>query len=157
MASRGEDLPLQATGCAGCLRRRPLTLEIAPELIEEHEQELAEEAIAAAKPPCREHDERSIHAARRASLAVGCPSALETRSSRHHQRHVSHHLGLDARGKFPRARVVGGQSMWLSTEIEAWLAALPVRRLKGDAPEAPASEKPAGVALSGSCLRGRAS
>ena len=25
-------------------------------------------------------------------------------------------------GKFPRARVVGGRSMWLSTEIEAWLA-----------------------------------
>ena len=25
-------------------------------------------------------------------------------------------------GKFPRARVVGGHSMWLSTEIEAWLA-----------------------------------
>ena len=60
-------------------------------------------------------------------------------------------------GKFPRARVVGGQSMWLSTEIEAWLATLPVRKLKGDAPEAPASEKPAGVELSGSCLRGSAS
>jgi predicted DNA-binding transcriptional regulator AlpA len=33
---------------------------------------------------------------------------------------------------FPRSRVVGGKSMWLSTEVEAWLAALPVRRLKGD-------------------------
>src|SRR5262245_20082318 len=28
----------------------------------------------------------------------------------------------------------GGKSMWLSTEIEAWIAALPVRRLKGDEP-----------------------
>jgi predicted DNA-binding transcriptional regulator AlpA len=37
------------------------------------------------------------------------------------------------RGEFPRSRIVGGKSMWLSTEIEAWLAALPVRRLKGDA------------------------
>jgi predicted DNA-binding transcriptional regulator AlpA len=37
-------------------------------------------------------------------------------------------------GKFPRSRVVGGKSMWLSTEIERWLAALPVRPLKGDAP-----------------------
>jgi predicted DNA-binding transcriptional regulator AlpA len=37
-------------------------------------------------------------------------------------------------GKFPRSRVVGGKSMWLSTEIEGWLAALPVRKLKGDAP-----------------------
>ena len=36
-------------------------------------------------------------------------------------------------GTFPRSRIVGGKSMWLSTEIEAWLAALPVRRLKGDA------------------------
>lgn len=33
---------------------------------------------------------------------------------------------------FPRSRVVGGKSMWLSTEVEAWLAALPMRKLKGD-------------------------
>jgi predicted DNA-binding transcriptional regulator AlpA len=36
-------------------------------------------------------------------------------------------------GTFPRARIVGGKSMWLSTEVEAWLRALPVRPLKGDA------------------------
>jgi predicted DNA-binding transcriptional regulator AlpA len=36
-------------------------------------------------------------------------------------------------GKFPRSRVVGGKSMWLSTEIDEWLANLPVRTLKGDA------------------------
>jgi predicted DNA-binding transcriptional regulator AlpA len=35
-------------------------------------------------------------------------------------------------GTFPRSRVVGGKSMWLSSEIEDWLAALPVRPLKGD-------------------------
>jgi predicted DNA-binding transcriptional regulator AlpA len=35
-------------------------------------------------------------------------------------------------GTFPRSRVVGGKSMWLSTEVDAWLAALPVRPLKGD-------------------------
>ena len=35
---------------------------------------------------------------------------------------------------FPRSRVVGGKSMWLSTEVDAWLAALPVRKLQGDAP-----------------------
>jgi predicted DNA-binding transcriptional regulator AlpA len=35
-------------------------------------------------------------------------------------------------GRFPRSRVVGGRSMWLSTEIDAWLAGLPVRQLKGD-------------------------
>jgi predicted DNA-binding transcriptional regulator AlpA len=37
------------------------------------------------------------------------------------------------RGEFPRARIVGGKSMWLSSEVQAWIAALPVRRLKGDA------------------------
>ena len=37
-------------------------------------------------------------------------------------------------GKFPRSRIVGGKSMWLSSEIEAWLAGLQVRPLKGDAP-----------------------
>jgi predicted DNA-binding transcriptional regulator AlpA len=36
------------------------------------------------------------------------------------------------RGQFPRSRIVGGKSMWLSTEVDAWLAALPVRQLKGD-------------------------
>jgi predicted DNA-binding transcriptional regulator AlpA len=36
-------------------------------------------------------------------------------------------------GTFPRSRVVGGKSMWLSSEIEQWLLELPVRALKGDA------------------------
>ncbi|MGE0038018.1 MAG: helix-turn-helix transcriptional regulator [Xanthobacteraceae bacterium] len=36
-------------------------------------------------------------------------------------------------GTFPRSREVGGRSMWLSSEIDAWIAALPVRKLKGDA------------------------
>jgi predicted DNA-binding transcriptional regulator AlpA len=42
------------------------------------------------------------------------------------------------RGQFPRSRIVGGKSMWISTEIEQWLARLPVRPLKGDAPGAAA-------------------
>jgi predicted DNA-binding transcriptional regulator AlpA len=37
-------------------------------------------------------------------------------------------------GTFPRSRIVGGKSMWLSNEVEAWMAALPVRPLKGDEP-----------------------
>jgi prophage regulatory protein len=37
-------------------------------------------------------------------------------------------------GKFPRSRVAGGQSMWFESEIDAWLADLPLRELKGDAP-----------------------
>lgn len=35
-------------------------------------------------------------------------------------------------GAFPRARIVGGKSMWRSDEVEAWLDALPIRPLKGD-------------------------
>jgi predicted DNA-binding transcriptional regulator AlpA len=35
-------------------------------------------------------------------------------------------------GTFPRARIVGGKSMWVSTEIDTWIAGLPVRPLKGD-------------------------
>jgi predicted DNA-binding transcriptional regulator AlpA len=38
-------------------------------------------------------------------------------------------------GTFPRAKVVGGRSMWRSDEINAWIAELPVRPLKGDAAE----------------------
>ena len=37
-------------------------------------------------------------------------------------------------GTFPRSRVVGGKSMWLSTEVDAWMSALPLRPLKGDTP-----------------------
>ena len=35
-------------------------------------------------------------------------------------------------GTFPRARQCGGKSCWLSNEVDEWIAALPVRRLKGD-------------------------
>jgi prophage regulatory protein len=35
-------------------------------------------------------------------------------------------------GKFPRSRELGGKVAWIESEIEAWIAALPVRRLKGD-------------------------
>lgn len=35
-------------------------------------------------------------------------------------------------GRFPRARVVGGKSCWIESEVDAWIAALPVRPLKGD-------------------------
>jgi predicted DNA-binding transcriptional regulator AlpA len=35
-------------------------------------------------------------------------------------------------GAFPRARKVGGHSMWLSTEIDDWLAGLPVRPYRDD-------------------------
>jgi predicted DNA-binding transcriptional regulator AlpA len=33
-------------------------------------------------------------------------------------------------GKFPPARAVGGKSMWLENEVEAWIQRLPTRELK---------------------------
>jgi predicted DNA-binding transcriptional regulator AlpA len=39
------------------------------------------------------------------------------------------------RGQFPRGRVVGGKTMWRSDEVDAWLAGLPIRRLKSDSTE----------------------
>jgi predicted DNA-binding transcriptional regulator AlpA len=45
-------------------------------------------------------------------------------------------------GTFPRSRVAGGKSMWLSTEIDAWLAALPIRRLKGDPQQVELAHEP---------------
>ena len=38
-------------------------------------------------------------------------------------------------GTFPRSRVAGGKSVWRSDEVDAWLGALPLRKLKGDTPE----------------------
>jgi prophage regulatory protein len=36
-------------------------------------------------------------------------------------------------GKFPRARTVGDlKSVWLESEVEAWMSALPLSRLKDD-------------------------
>ena len=46
------------------------------------------------------------------------------------------------RQTFPRSRIVGGKSMWRSDEIEAWLAGLPLRPLKGDAPSDQKIEEP---------------
>jgi predicted DNA-binding transcriptional regulator AlpA len=37
-------------------------------------------------------------------------------------------------GTFPRSRIVGGRSMWIESEIQEWLAQLPVRPLKSVTP-----------------------
>jgi prophage regulatory protein len=39
-------------------------------------------------------------------------------------------------GKFPRSRELGGKAAWIESEINAWIANRPVRRLKGDAAQA---------------------
>jgi predicted DNA-binding transcriptional regulator AlpA len=40
-------------------------------------------------------------------------------------------------GKFPRSRTVGAsatsKAVWLASEVDQWLASLPLKRLKGDA------------------------
>ena len=36
-------------------------------------------------------------------------------------------------GTFPRSRVLGGKTCWLESDFDAWVAALPETRLKGDA------------------------
>jgi predicted DNA-binding transcriptional regulator AlpA len=35
--------------------------------------------------------------------------------------------------KFPRSRMVNGKTVWLSSEIDQWIADRPASRLKGDA------------------------
>jgi predicted DNA-binding transcriptional regulator AlpA len=35
-------------------------------------------------------------------------------------------------GTFPRGRDIGGRTAWIESEIAAWIASRPVRRLKGD-------------------------
>jgi predicted DNA-binding transcriptional regulator AlpA len=35
-------------------------------------------------------------------------------------------------GRFPRARVIGSKSVWIESEVDDFLAALPLRQYKGD-------------------------
>jgi predicted DNA-binding transcriptional regulator AlpA len=42
-------------------------------------------------------------------------------------------------GTFPRSRIAGGKSVWVSTEVEAWMRNLPIRRLKSDKANASAT------------------
>jgi predicted DNA-binding transcriptional regulator AlpA len=88
-----------------------------------------------ANRPARGHDEPGVHAARAA------PSQLGIRLLS--KREVLDITGVTfptlwawmRAGTFPRSRVAGGKSVWRSDEVDAWLAALPLRRLKGDTPE----------------------
>jgi predicted DNA-binding transcriptional regulator AlpA len=38
--------------------------------------------------------------------------------------------GMMCRGAFPRGRVVNHKTAWLASEVEAWIAALPISRLR---------------------------
>ena len=35
-------------------------------------------------------------------------------------------------GTFPRGRHIGGRTAWIESEVAAWIASRPIRRLKGD-------------------------
>jgi predicted DNA-binding transcriptional regulator AlpA len=35
-------------------------------------------------------------------------------------------------GTFPRGRDIGGRTAWVESEVAAWIASRPIRRLKGD-------------------------
>ena len=106
----------------------PTTSALALDLIE------ANQALAAKSLARGEHDERSVRAA----------NAPPAREGAHllSKRQVLAIINVSyptlwswmRQGKFPRSRVVGGKSMWRSDEVDAWLSALPVRKLKGDEP-----------------------
>jgi predicted DNA-binding transcriptional regulator AlpA len=37
-------------------------------------------------------------------------------------------------GRFPRARVIGGKSVWIESEVDDFITALPLRQYKDDQP-----------------------
>jgi prophage regulatory protein len=112
-------------------KKTELLSSVSPELIEANLKDRAKAALAAGELPRRNHDREHVHGARAPPLVERLVSKSEVLAI----------TGLSfptiwawmRAGKFPRSRIVGGKSMWLSSEIEAWLAGLPVRPLKGDA------------------------
>ena len=113
-----------ASKAADVKAAKAATSPLALDLIEANEQELAEAVLTdsnrlARAPPARLGAHQLSKRQVLAIANVSYPSLWSWMRQ----------------GKFPRSRVVGGRSMWLSTEIDVWLAALPVRHLKGDEPE----------------------
>ena len=111
-------------------RRKPA---LSPELIKANLKDRAKAALAG-EPLPRNHDREHTH-------GVRAPPPLVQRLLNKYE--VMTITGLSyptlwawmRDDRFPRSRIVGGKSMWLSTEIDGWLAGLPVRPLKGDAPD----------------------
>jgi predicted DNA-binding transcriptional regulator AlpA len=135
MSSKISKNRLAAQGASAKKAAAPKTTSgaLTPELIEANNEAKVTDALAAKTPPQRRHDPQHIHAARappphlpRVRLLDKAEILAITNVS-----FVTIWTWMRA-GTFPRSRMVGGKSMWLSTEIEAWLGALPVRPLKGD-------------------------
>jgi predicted DNA-binding transcriptional regulator AlpA len=103
---------------------------LAPNLITANQQAQHEMGLAAKDDP-REHDRERVHGARappRERLLDKADILAITNVS------FPTIWTWQRAGLFPRSRIVGGKSMWLASEIDAWLSTLPVRPLKGDAP-----------------------
>jgi predicted DNA-binding transcriptional regulator AlpA len=125
---------LRSLGLPAEVRDKTNTSAVPPVLIEADEQRLADEALAPANPPPCEHDERNAHSARAPPTRLGVRLLPKTE--------ILDITGVSfptiwawmRAGRFPRSRVAGGKSVWRSDEVDAWLGALPVRKLKGDVP-----------------------
>src|SRR5215468_10091588 len=91
------------------------------ELIEANLEHRAKAGLAPDDPKHCNHDREHVHGAR-------APPPLAERLLNKYE--VMTITGLSyptlwawmRAGKFPRSRIVGGKSMWLSTELSAWLA-----------------------------------
>jgi prophage regulatory protein len=112
-------------------RQRHRKPALSPKLIEANLKHRAKAGLAAHELPRRKHEREHVHGARAPPPFVRLLG----------KREVTTIAGVSfptiwswmRAGKFPRSRIVGGKSMWLSTEIDSWVAELPVRPLKGDA------------------------
>jgi predicted DNA-binding transcriptional regulator AlpA len=109
-------------------QRKPAT---PSHLIKANLEHRALAALAPSELPGHKHSGKHVHGAR-------APPPLAERLLQ--KREVLAITGLSyptiwgwmRLGKFPRSRIVGGKSMWLASEVQAWVAGLPVRPLKGD-------------------------
>jgi predicted DNA-binding transcriptional regulator AlpA len=98
-------------------------------LIAANQKHLIKQSLAETPDPHFEHDRTRVHASRAPpdTRLLSKPEVLAIANVTY----PTLWAWMRA-GGFPRSRVVGGRSMWLSTEVEAWLAELPIRHLKGD-------------------------
>jgi predicted DNA-binding transcriptional regulator AlpA len=125
-------------------------------LIEANQRHHARAALAPETPGHGEHERENVHAPRspptkrplavqvtaaKAAVATNLPALRHLQLLNRHE--VVAVTGVSyptvwawmRKGKFPHPRIVGGKSAWLASEVQEWIDALPVRKLKGDAQE----------------------
>jgi predicted DNA-binding transcriptional regulator AlpA len=103
---------------------------LAASLIAANRKHLIKQALAETPDPHSEHDQTRVHAPRAPpdTRLLSKPEVLAIANVTY----PTLWAWMRA-GRFPRSRIAGGRSMWRSDEIDAWLAGLPIRPLKGDA------------------------